>query len=102
MIKSATAVSERTDVRVWYDLEDVDELSIEAVAEAREYLTFRGELEFSTQRVSPVFSNRSLRWTRRRFICGAAAVDSTPAVAAARRDDKRVEHLLQGSIAAES
>ena len=35
MIKSATAVSERTDVRVWYDLEDVDELSIEieAVAE---------------------------------------------------------------------
>jgi hypothetical protein len=51
--KSATAVHERTDLRVWYDVEDVDELSVEAVAEAREYLTLRGKLEVGT---SPRFA----------------------------------------------
>ena len=38
--KSATAIYERTDLSVWYDLDDVDELSVEA----REYLTLRGKL----------------------------------------------------------
>jgi hypothetical protein len=47
IIQSATAVHERTDLTVWYDLDEVDDLSIEAVAEAREYLTLRGKLEFN-------------------------------------------------------
>jgi hypothetical protein len=50
IIKSATAIYERTDVSVWYDVDDVDELSIETVAEAREYLTLRGKLEFGKSR----------------------------------------------------
>jgi len=53
IIKSATAIHERTEGSVWYDLDDVDELSFEAVAEAREYLTLRGKLEFGT---SPRFA----------------------------------------------
>jgi hypothetical protein len=62
IIKSTTAVSERIGVSVWYDLGDVDEVSIEAVVEARECLTLRGKLEFGTSTRS--IRNRICLWCR--------------------------------------
>src|ERR1700761_4416557 len=68
--KSATAIYERTDLSVWYDLDNVDELSVEA----REYLTLRGKLEFGkSPRFAPFSGIGATNGIATGFVCGAAA-----------------------------
>ena len=97
IIKSATAVSERTGVSVWYDLEDVDELSIEAVAEARECLTFRGDLEFRTStRFARLLEEPPMDSQQALFVVPQPA-NSTPAVAGAALDTSYLTlHCVNG------